>query len=353
YIANITQHALFDGVVMVTIILNALFMALETDYNLKYKLFGLFQVDELFMAIYAMEFLMKVYVEPWLYWTNGYNVFDAFILVISFVPVFVYGENPNQTLYMRIIRLCSSLRVLKVVAFIRGLQALTAALFKTTKSVVYVLSLMFLLMFIFALNGYYYFGDPTTGDPDNWGDLGSALFSLFDLVTLDGWTDMQQKLDDLGLVNSRIFTILFILICYFILFNMFIGVVIIEIQRFENDIQSEREASLAHKKHAITQRQKNEIRKLIQSNERNLTKLVETFKKSLRHSDYMVMEDLCTSMSFTDLYLTTLGHQDHTSTPSRYHVLVVILFQVPRHIRRNLEFNNDAASLIWTRFTSL
>ncbi|XP_014053739.1 cation channel sperm-associated protein 3 isoform X2 [Salmo salar] len=177
YIANITERTLFDGLIMVTIILNALFMALETDYDLKYKLFGFFEVD--------------------------------------------------------------------------------------------------------------------------------------------GWTDLQQNLDDLGMNSSRIFTIVFILIGYFIFFNMFIGVVIMEIQhttkRFENEVQSEREASLTQKKHAIIQRQKNEIRNLIQSQTGNFTKLVEQFNKSLRHTDYTVMEDLCTSMSFIDIYLTTLDHQDTTA----------------------------------------
>ncbi|XP_036845445.1 cation channel sperm-associated protein 3 [Oncorhynchus mykiss] len=317
YIANITEKTLFDGLIMVTIILNALFMALETDYDLKYKLFGFFAIaDEFFMAIYTMEFLMKVYVNPGVYWKNGYNVFDAIILVISFVPMFADGGDSSAMGTMRIVRAFRSLRVLKTVSFIRGLQALVVALFKTMKSVVYVLGLMFLLMFIFAIIGYYYFGDPNTGDPENWGDLGCALFTLFSLVTVDGWTDLQQNLDDLGMNSSRIFTIVFILIGYFIFFNMFIGVVIMEIQhatkRFENEVQSEREASLTQKKHAIIQRQKNEIRNLIQSQTGNFTKLVQQFNKSLRHTDYTVMEDLCTSMSFIDIYLTTLDHQDTT-----------------------------------------
>ncbi|XP_029527703.2 cation channel sperm-associated protein 3 isoform X1 [Oncorhynchus nerka] len=317
YIATITEKTLFDGMIMVTIILNALFMALETDYDMKYKLFGFFAIaDEFFMAIYTMEFLMKVYVNPGVYWKNGYNVFDAIILVISFVPMFADGGDSSAMGTMRIVRAFRSLRVLKTVSFIRGLQALVVALFKTMKSVVYVLGLMFLLMFIFAIIGYYYFGDPNTGDPENWGDLGCALFTLFSLVTVDGWTDLQQNLDDLGMNSSRIFTIVFILIGYFIFFNMFIGVVIMEIQhatkRFENEVQSEREASLTQKKHAILQRQKNEIRNLIQSQTGNFTKLVQQFNKSLRHTDYTVMEDLCTSMSFIDIYLTTLDHQDTT-----------------------------------------
>ncbi|KAM9500020.1 cation channel sperm-associated protein 3-like isoform 2-T2 [Salvelinus alpinus] len=278
YIANITEKTLFDGMIMVTIILNALFMALETDYDLKYKLFGFFEIaDEFFMAIYTMEFLMKVYVNPAVYWKNGYNVFDAIILVISFVPMFADGGDSSAMGTMRIVRAFRSLRVLKTVSFIRGLQALVVALFKTMKSVVYVLGLMFVLMFIFAIIGYYYFGDPNTGDPENWGDLGNALFTLFSLVTVDGWTDLQQNLDDLGMNYSRIFTIVFILIGYFVFFNMFIGVVIMEIQTG------------------------------------NFTKLVEQFNKSLRHTDYTVMEDLSTSMSFIDIYLTTLDHQDTTT----------------------------------------
>ncbi|MGH0172106.1 UNVERIFIED_CONTAM: hypothetical protein FKN15_062103 [Acipenser sinensis] len=58
------KRSLFNGVIMTTILLNALFMALETDYDLKFRLFGFFEiVDQLFQAIYTMEFLMKVYVE--------------------------------------------------------------------------------------------------------------------------------------------------------------------------------------------------------------------------------------------------------------------------------------------------
>ncbi|XP_055797550.1 cation channel sperm-associated protein 3-like isoform X1 [Salvelinus fontinalis] len=270
YIANITEKTLFDGMIMVTIMLNALFVALETDYDLKYKLFGFFAIaDEFFMAIYTMEFLMKVYVDPGVYWENGYNVFDAIILVISFVPMFADGGDSSAMGTMRIVRSFRSLRLLKTVSLIRGLQALVVALFKTMKSVVYVLCLMFLLMFIFAIIGYYYFGDPNTGDPDNWGDLGCALFTLFSLVTVDGWTDLQQNLDALGMNSSRIFTIVFILLGYFIFFNMFVGVVIKEIQhetkRFENEVKREREASLIQKKRAIIQRQKSEIKTLIQS----------------------------------------------------------------------------------------
>ena len=65
---------------------------------------------------------MKVYVEPKQFWTNGYNVFDVIILVVSLVPTFVGDNLADSLTSLRIVRACRSLRVLKTVSFIRGLQ---------------------------------------------------------------------------------------------------------------------------------------------------------------------------------------------------------------------------------------
>ncbi|MGH0172105.1 UNVERIFIED_CONTAM: hypothetical protein FKN15_062102 [Acipenser sinensis] len=187
------------------------------------------------------------------------------------------GASTRSLKSLRMIRAVRTLRMLKTVSFIRGLQALTEALFKTLKSVVYVLVLLFLLMFVFAIMGYYFFGDPETGDPDNWGDLGSALFTLFSLVT-----------------HST--------------------------KCFEKELQTEREITLAQKKQEIIKKQQQEVRQLIlnqasapTTNDLNkFSELVERFRKTLRHSDYLVTDDLYTSLSFIDIYLTSLDHQDNT-----------------------------------------
>lgn len=58
------------------------------------------------------------------------------------------------------------------------------ALGQTAKNVIYVLVLLFLLIFIFAILGHDLYGDPETGDEKNWGSLPSAFFTLFSLVTV-------------------------------------------------------------------------------------------------------------------------------------------------------------------------
>jgi hypothetical protein len=58
--------------------------------------------------------------------------------------------------------------------------------------------------------------------------------------------------------------------------------------------------------------------------------LVENFKKTLRHTDPMVLDEFGTSLAFVDVYLSTLDNQDttiHTSVPTQP-------FLVPRALAR-------------------
>ncbi|KAL7864488.1 hypothetical protein AOLI_G00159080 [Acnodon oligacanthus] len=54
--------------------------------------------------------------------------------------------------------------------------ALVVMLAKAMKRALYVMSLVFFIMFIFAVDGVLYFGEQATGDVKHWGDL--RMFSL-------------------------------------------------------------------------------------------------------------------------------------------------------------------------------
>lgn len=45
---------------------------------------------------------------------------------------------------------------------------------------------------------------------------------------------------------------------------------------------------------------------------KSFSELVENFKKTLRHTDPMVLDDFGTSLPFIDIYLSTLDNQDTT-----------------------------------------
>ncbi|XP_074866048.1 cation channel sperm-associated protein 3 [Carettochelys insculpta] len=344
YIHRLLENPLFNSIMISVISLNALFLAMETDHDIRLHSYAYLEVaDLMIISIYTTEFLLKLYVDPLNYWRSGHHLFDVIVLVIAYLPYTIDKNDVRHYRTWSIINGFQALKILKLVSYSRGMRSLITALGQTVKTVIYVLVLLFLLMFIFAILGYGLYGDPETGDSKNWGNLASALFTLFCLVTVDGWTDLQNELDQRGFSSSRAFTIVFILLGFFVFFNMSIGVVIMNIQgstqNYERERKAEKLAALQAKKQALLKRQQEEVNMLMHqqktSEYKTFSELVEDFKKTLHHSDPMVLEDFCASIPFIDLYLTSLDVQDNTvyRLQELYHEVVVTLNTVLEDVR--------------------
>jgi len=42
---------------------------------------------QFFLSIYTIEFLVKVYAQPYAYWRSGFNIFDFIVLIVSLIKV--------------------------------------------------------------------------------------------------------------------------------------------------------------------------------------------------------------------------------------------------------------------------
>ncbi|CAH6797189.1 Catsper3 [Phodopus roborovskii] len=320
FFRKVLKSPLFQLLMISIITSNAFFMVLGTDYNIRYKLFRLFEVSEiLFVSIYTCEFFMKVYVDPTKYWRDGYNLLDVAIILIILIPYTLRKIKGRRYRYLHIADGIQSLRILKLISYSRGIRTLITAVGQTVYTVASVLTLLFVLMFIFAILGFCLFGIPEKGDLNNWGNLAAAFFTLFSLATVDGWTNLQEQLDKRKFTVSRAFTIIFILLASFIFLNMFVGVMIMHtedsIKKFQRELMVERHLTLIEEKQMILRRQQEEVNRLIntqKSGGKNFTELVEEFKKTLRHTDPMVLDEFGTSLPFIDVYLSTLDNQDTT-----------------------------------------
>ncbi|XP_045406785.1 cation channel sperm-associated protein 3 isoform X2 [Lemur catta] len=312
---------LFQIIMISTVSLNAFFMVLWTSYKIRYRLFRLLEISEIiFVSIYSSEIPMKVYVDPIDYWKDGYNLLDVTIILIIFIPYTLREIKGKHYPYLHIADGMQSLRILKLIPYSRGIRRLITAMGQTVYTVASVLLLLFILMYIFAVLGFCLFGVPDGGDQNNWGNLAVAFFTLFSLTTVDGWTDLQEQLDDRNFAVSRAFTIIFILLASFIFLSMFVGVMIIHtedsIKKFERELMSERHATLMEEKQVILRRQQEEVNRLMQTQKhaeyKSFDELVEKFKKTLRHRDPMVLDDFSTSIPFINVYFSTLDNQDAT-----------------------------------------
>ncbi|XP_020846897.1 cation channel sperm-associated protein 3 isoform X2 [Phascolarctos cinereus] len=339
YVKRFIEGRFFSMLMISTISLNALCMVLQTDYDIKNYLFLVFEVVEvLFVSVYCFEFCIKLYVDPLGYWKNGYNLLDVVIIIILSVPFHVRKLFGRHCPYLNIGEGIQSLRILKLIPYSRGIKTLITALGQTICTVASVMILLFLLMFIFAILGFSLFGSSDGGDLNNWGNLAVAFFTLFSLTTVDGWTDLQKDLDERGFGLSRAFTIFFILLGSFVFLSMFVGVMIFHtedsIKKFKKELENERHVALLQEKQNILKKQQEEVSRLMQkgtnSEYKTFSELVKGFKKTLRHSDPMVLEDFCTTLPFIDIYLSTLDNQDNTISKLQelYYEMVNVLNQM-------------------------
>ncbi|KAM9061313.1 cation channel sperm-associated protein 3 [Sarcophilus harrisii] len=295
-------------------------------------------VEVIFTSIYWFEFYIKLYVDPIGYWKNGYNLLNVVILIIISVPFYMWKLYGRHYQYLNIGEGIQSLRILKLIPYSRGIRTLITALGQTIYTVASVMTLLFLLMFIFAILGFCLFGSSDGGDVNNWGNLAAAFFTLFSLTTVDGWTDLQQDLDEREFTLSRAFTIFFILLGSFVFLSMFVGVMIIHtedsIKKFEKELANERHIAVLQEKQNILRKQQAEVNRLMQKGKKSefqtFSELVEGFKKTLRHTDPMVLEDFCTTLPFIDIYLSTLDNQDNTIVKLQelYYEMVNVLNQM-------------------------
>ncbi|KAF6030875.1 CATSPER3 [Bugula neritina] len=232
FIKSITESRQFDITIMLVIFLNTLSMTFDTSYDYRERLkYVIFIADEVFLAVYCLEFLMKLYAEPIGYWKSWFNIFDLTVLTITMVAKILRAQNSvdiPRLQGLRVLRALTAFRTLRTVSFIKGLQVLVTALLDTIrKSFVNMVFLMALLIFISGILGFYLFGTGENGDQENWGSLGSAMLTLFAFVT--------EELDARNKTGSRVFTVLFIFIGHFIFTNVFIGLVIMNINEATDD----------------------------------------------------------------------------------------------------------------------
>ena len=84
------QSKIFRGFLLFVILCNCLIVSLETT-DLGNRIPQFFKVmDDIFLAVFVMEFGVKVYTQPVQYWKSYFNMLD-FAVLVTFVSQIVLG----------------------------------------------------------------------------------------------------------------------------------------------------------------------------------------------------------------------------------------------------------------------
>jgi len=225
------------------IVFNALVLGLETYDGLNDQYGGpLTALNDACLAIFVAEITIRIAAygrRPQDFFKEGWNVFDFLVIGAVFVP----GLRENATL-LRVIRL---LRVVRLVSVLPDLRVLIRGMLNALPPIGSMGVLAFLLIYVYGMVGWIMFGDEI---PEQWGDIGQAMLTLFTVLTLEGWNDVLREGMEVH-PWSWVYFVSFVLIASLLLINILIAVIINatedarEIQHREDLDQRIREASEA------------------------------------------------------------------------------------------------------------
>ncbi len=214
-IAN--NHA-FQNFVLVVILVNAILVGLETSEDLVRNYGWLFDaMNFTIQAIFVFEIAVRILAcgpNFLRFFRDGWNIFDFVIVIFAMLPA--GGQ------FATVARLARLMRVVRLVSIFPELRLIVGTMLRSLSSMGNVILLLSLVMYVYAVLGYHLFSER---DPENWGSLGLALLTLFEILTLEGWVELQN----IGMEESSwvwLFYASYVMLAVFIVVNLFIAVVI-------------------------------------------------------------------------------------------------------------------------------
>ncbi|HEX5911107.1 MAG TPA: ion transporter [Thermoleophilaceae bacterium] len=216
--ARLADSTAFNLAIFAVILANAVVLGLETYDSVVEDAGGLLDaLNAAFLAVFVVELAIRIAAHgsrPQDFFRDGWNVFDFVIVAVALAPI--GGSNSA------LLRLARLARVLRVVRILPELRLLVVAVGRSLPGVASLAVLGILVLFVYGMVGWLAFGDQF---PDDWGNIGDAMLTLFVLLSLESLPDMIDQ----GLEVSQwslVYYVSFVLVASFLLLNILIGVVI-------------------------------------------------------------------------------------------------------------------------------
>ena len=219
---HIVASPWFSGAIITIIMLNGILVGLDTSAYIHAHFSTQINIAyDVILWIFIVEALIKMmanYPKVHHYFRDGWNCFDFTIIVFCLIPA--TGE---LAMIARIARL---LRVVRIVSVLPQLRVLVTALIHSLPGMLNVVLLMTVIFYVYGVAGFHLFHEI---DPIHWESLGVSLLTLFRIVTLEDWTDiMYTALESYWW--AWIYFLSFVVIATFVIINLFIGIVVTNVQ---------------------------------------------------------------------------------------------------------------------------
>ncbi|WP_206931766.1 ion transporter [Roseococcus thiosulfatophilus] len=226
--ARLVMEPLFQKTVIALILFNAVTLGLETSESISAQWGGVLAVlDRALLVIFTLEVALRIYAFRGRFFRDPWGLFDLAIITIAWLP----ATGP-----LSVLRALRILRVLRLVSVVPSMRLVVEAMLHALPGMGSIVMLMGLIFYVFAVMATKLYGEIL---PERFGTLGLSLYTLFQMMTLESWSEANVRPILAQQPLAWMFFVPFILIATFVVLNLFIGVIVDSIQT----LRKQREAS--------------------------------------------------------------------------------------------------------------
>lgn len=231
----IVENRTFQWVIIGLIFINALILAIEALPGLPIGIRPqLSLLDDIILWIFVGELALRLLAHGRKFFTDPWSIFDTAVVAVSFAPAAGGFAALRAFRVFRVLRLISAFPRLRSV--VRGLLA-------SIPGIGAVAALLILIVFVAGILGFNLYGELA---PQYFGNLWISMFTLFKVMTLEGWPDIADSVIAVY-PTAWIFFLTYILVATLTLLNFFIAIIVnaMEAEALENKATIEMQEQLA------------------------------------------------------------------------------------------------------------
>ena len=210
----ITHHAIQHFLVFL-IVVNAAILGIETNHEVM-ESWGdeLFLLDHAILGIFIMEIVLLIAARGFSFFKDAWCLFDFIVVGIALIPA--SGS-------LSVLRALRVLRVLRLINKVDSMRKVVSGLLSSLPGLGSVFGLIIIIFYVAAVIATNLFSKDF---PQWFGDMGSSAYTLFQVMTLEGWSQEIARPVMEVFPYAWVFFVMFILIATFIIFNLFIAVIV-------------------------------------------------------------------------------------------------------------------------------
>jgi voltage-gated sodium channel len=213
-LGEFVESAAVQRIIIALIIANAITLGLETfPWIVDRAGPWLHAIDRIVLGIFVLELGLKLIAHGVLFFRSAWNVFDLTVVGIALLPA--SGA-------LSVLRALRVLRVLRLVSAVPRMRFVVESLGRSLPGLGSIGLLLLLFFYIFAVMATRLF---SADFPQWFGSLWASMFSLFQIMTLEGWADIAREVMT-RMPGAWLFFLAFILLATFTVLNLFIAVIV-------------------------------------------------------------------------------------------------------------------------------